>query len=245
MTTNIFDGTARVMASDSRWSICHGNYLIYLDDSGCDKILTRHNRAIMFAGNGGRIQEWKDWIMSDPTDDSNQPKEEGICVCMVDTTNGKVVLSVKQKVVNIHGYFAGSGSNYAAPCWVQNQDARRSVETAKVADICSGGEVKYIDVSNAEKHIHNLYTGSWVTIQMVDDAILKRGLVMNISNEGGKALPFAAAANDNEELADIKAKIAAGDLSASAPSDGMYEEWSSEEKGQLKRAFSDMFGWKK
>ena len=66
---------------------------------------------------------------------------------------------------------------------------------------------------------------------------------MNIPN-GGKSLPFASAANDNPELAEIKAKIAAGDLSASAPADGMYEEWSAEEKGQLKKAFSDMFGWK-
>jgi hypothetical protein len=242
MTTNVFDAVKRMMATDSRWSIRHGNYLIYLDDSGCDKILVRHQRAIMFAGNGRRIQEWKDWIMTDPTDSSKQPKEEGICICMVDMRTGNVVLSVKQKVVNQSGYFAGSGTDYAATCWVQNNDACRSVDTAKLADVCSGGEVKYTDIAG---NTHNLYTGSWVTIQMVDDAITKRGLVMNISNGGSTAASFATAANDNPELADIKARISAGELSASAPSEGMYEAWTEKEKAQLNQAFSEMFGWKK
>jgi hypothetical protein len=238
MTTNVFDETKGYMATDSRWSIRQGKYVVYLDDTGCDKILIMHNRAIMFAGNGGRIQQWKDWLQSEPKDDSGQPKEEGICICIADIQARKVKRSIKQKVISGGGYFAGTGTDYAVPCWLQNKDAKRSVDTAKQADMCSGGEVKYVDFIDGS---HNLYRGSNVTIQMVDNAILKRGLVMTTTN--AQSVPFATAANDDTELADIRAKIAAGDLSASAPSDGMYEEWTDEEKAGLKESLAEMFGW--
>jgi hypothetical protein len=238
MTTNVFDEDRGLMATDSRWSIRHGQYIIYLDDTGCDKILLVRNRAIMFAGNGGRIQQWKDWLLSEPKDSSGQPKEEGICICIADLASGKVKKSFKQELVDLTGYFAGSGKNYAIPCWKNNRDAKRAVETAKVDDYCSGGEVKYFDFKD---QTHNLYRGSYVTIQMVDDAILKRGLVMTTNKV--QSLPFATAANDDPELADIRAKIAAGDLSASAPSDGMYDEWTEEEKASLKESLAEMFGW--
>jgi len=238
MTTNVFDESSGVMATDSRWSIRQGKYIVYLDDTGCEKILLLKNRAIMFAGNGGRIQEWKDWLMSDPKDDSQQPKEEGICLCLVDLQTGKKIKSFKQTSVNDLAYFAGSGTQYAIPCWLANSDARRAVDTAKVADDRSGGEVKHYCFKTKQ---HNIYHGNQVTIRMVDDAILRRGLVMTTNNE--QSVSFAVAANDNAELADIKAKIAAGDLSASAPSDGMYEEWTAEEKADLKGCLADMFGW--
>lgn len=238
MTTNVFDEQRALMASDSRWSIRHGQYLIYLDDTGCDKIMIVRNRAIMFAGNGGRIQQWKDWLQSEPKDDSMQPKVEGVCICIADYETGKVKKSFKQRVIDSAGYFAGSGTDYAVPCWAANRDARRAVETAKQVDVCSGGEVKYVDFRAQQ---HNLYRGSNVTIQMVDDAILKRGLVMTMTT--AQPFSFSAAANDNPELAEVRAKIAAGDLSASAPSDGMYEEWSDEEKAELKESLAEMFGW--
>jgi hypothetical protein len=238
MTTNVFDEARGLMATDSRWSIPHGKYIIYLDDTGCDKILLVRKRAIMFAGNGGRIQQWKDWLLSEPTDDSMQPRVEGICICIADTTTAKVKNSFKQTVVDAEGYFAGSGTRFAVPCWSSNKDARRAVGTAKQADDYSGGEVKYVDFKGGS---HNLYRGSNVTIQMVDDAILKRGLVMTTNT--AHTLPFATAANDDPELAEIRAKIAAGDLSASAPSDGMYEEWSDDEKFSLKESLAEMFGW--
>ena len=238
MTTNVFDEARGLMATDSRWSIRQGKYIIYLDDTGCDKILLVRKRAIMFAGNGGRIQQWKDWLLSEPKDDSMQPKEEGICICIADVEAGRVKKSFKQTVVDKEGYFAGSGTRFAVPCWAFNRDARRAVDTAKQADDCSGGEVKYVDFKKSD---HNLYHGNKVTIQMVDNAILTRGLVMTTNT--AQSLPFAAAANDDAELAEIRAKIAAGDLSASAPSDGMYEEWSAAEKNELKESLAEMFGW--
>lgn len=238
MTTNVFDEAKGLMATDSRWSIKQGKYIVYLDDTGCEKILLMHNRAIMFAGNGGRIQQWKDWLLSEPKDDSLQPKEEGLCICIADLTTGKMKRSFKQTVVDNKGYFAGTGTTYAVPCWVQNGDAKRSVDTAKIADDFSGGEVKYFNFSSRK---HNIISGNNVTIQMVDNAILTRGLVMTTNDK--QSVSFATEAMRDADLAKMRAKIAAGDLSASAPSDGMYDQWSQEEKNSLKESLGEMFGW--
>lgn len=243
MTTNVFDGNAAVMATDSRWSIRHGKYVIYLDDTGFEKIELRNQHAFMFAGNGLRIQEWKSWIRSDPKDDSTQPAEEGICVCVVSMDTKQVKFSVKQDVEREGGFFAGSGSTYAVPCWLVNKDAKRAVDTAKQSDIFSGGEIKFFNFATGA---HNLgYPSGDITIQMVVEAINKRGLAMTTNVNSTQPFPFAVAANDNPELAEIRQKIANGELSANAPCDGMYNEWTKEEKSSLKRALGDVFGWNK
>lgn len=243
MTTNVFDETQGFMATDSRWSIRYGRYVVYLDDTGFDKLIVSHGHAFMFAGSGGRIQQWKTWIQSSPADDSEQPNEEGICVCIADIATKTMKRSVKQMLIPVGGYFAGTGTDYAAPCWIANQNVMRSVETAKQADVCSGGEVKYYNFVDGSNNLN--YPSGNITIQMVDAAILRRGLVMTTNTNMGQGLPFATAANDNPELAEIRGKIAAGELSAGAPSQGMYDQWSPEEKAGLKATLADIFKWKK
>lgn len=231
------------MATDSRWSIRSGNYVVYLDDTGFDKIEVRKGAAFMFAGNGGRIQQWKSWLRTDPQDDSNQPPEDGICICIANTTTKLMKSFGKENVVINGGYFAGTGTIYAIPCWQQNNDPRRSVETAKLSDIYSGGEVKFFDFAS-DKHNLNYPQGN-VTIQMVDQAILTRGLAMKINVNSAQPLPFPQAAKNDPEVAEIRDKIAQGHLSASAPCDGMYKQWTTEEKAELHDALADVFGWKK
>lgn len=233
------------MATDSRWSIQHGSYIVYLDDSGYEKILLWNGHAIMFAGNGGLIQQWKDWIRSNPPDASNQPPEEGICVCIVDMAAKKVKSSVKQIVLPVGGYFAGSGQIYAVPCWMKNRRAQLAVETAKSNDKLSGGDVKFYNLVSGENNLNvNFPTGN-LTIQTLTAALLKRGLVMETKKGAMHGVPFAEAANDNPELQQIVEKVANGELTASAPSEGMYSQWNAEEKASLKSALGDMFGWKK
>lgn len=243
MTTNAFDESRGLMATDSRWSIQHGKYVIYLDDTGFEKIEISNGHAFMFAGNGARIQEWKDWMRSDPAGDSNQPSESGICLCVVDMSTQKVKSSFKQTVVPGGGYFAGTGSLFAVPCWLKNNCAKRSVETAKESDIYSGGEVKFYDFVSGDNNLN--YPSGNITIKMVSDAISRRGLVMTSNVIANQPMSFAEAANDNQDLAEIRAKIASGELSANAPSEGMYAEWTAEEKSRLKSTLADVFGWKK
>ena len=66
---------------------------------------------------------------------------------------------------------------------------------------------------------------------------------MTTNEHTAQILPFPAAAADNTEIAEIRAKLAAGDLSASAPSEGMYDEWTAEEKKALEKTFAEIFSW--
>lgn len=248
MTTNIFDGTAHVMATDSRWSVKHGDFMLYIDDVGYDKIELCNGKALMFAGYGRKIDEWKKWIRSNPQDASNMPGFEGMAVCMVDVASKAVDFSAEQDIVNSGAYCAGSGSFYAFSCWSVNRCAKKAVETAKSTDIFSGGEVKYYAFTNGENNLN--YPQAQVTIEMVDKALSERGLVMNMNRNatGTPAIPFPKAAAANEQDAavkDIRAKVASGDLSANAPCDGMYNDWKDEDKSKFVDALGRMFGWKK
>lgn len=243
MTTNVYDQNLGVMATDSRWSVRQGNYVIYLDDTGFDKIEVRHQAAFMFAGNGKRIQEWKMWLRTDPPDDSGQPSEEGVSICIADTSTKIMQSFGKENVIYKGGYFSGTGTLFAFACWSVNSDPKRSVETAKKFDLFSGGEVKFFDFSTKS---HNLnYPTVEITIDMVGEAISKRGIAMKTNLNATQMPPFVLASNDEEELADIRRKIASGEISANAPCDGMYKEWSQQEKADLKKTLGQIFGWKK
>ena len=74
MTTNVFDGPVGLVATDSRWSIQRGRWLIYLDDTNFDKIELTDAAAFMFAGSAVLIEKWKLWIRSNPPDASGMPE---------------------------------------------------------------------------------------------------------------------------------------------------------------------------
>ena len=72
---------------------------------------------------------------------------------------------------------------------------------------------------------------------------------INIPQAGN--IPFSMAsisANDtNDALSaaeQIRNKIDSGELSANAPCDGMYNDWSAENKEKFNLALGEMFGWK-
>ena len=65
----------------------------------------------------------------------------------------------------------------------------------------------------------------------------------NPSYSVGLLVPVAAA--NDKEIGEIQRRIAAGDLSANAPSEGMYDSWSINEKASLKHTLSEIFKWKK
>lgn len=217
---------------------------MYVDDARFEKIERHSKAAFMFAGDGGRIQDWKDWIRSNPTDDSCMPECELMSVCIVDLSTKKVLFDERQIIINENGYFAGSGSMFAFQCWTVNRDAKQAVETAKQYDYATGGDVKFIDlVVNA----HNLnFPLADVRINDVNRAIVERGMVMEIAVNDTKKTPFklAAVAANDDELQGLREKIANGELSPSAPCQGMHNEWTIEQKAKLKSVLGQALGWK-
>jgi hypothetical protein len=245
MTTNVFDGNAGLIATDSRWSISWSKWVVYVDDVRFEKIERYLTSAFMFAGQGLKIQEWKNWIRSAPQDDTSMPTCDGLSVCIVDTARNVVTFSERQDIVKDGAYFAGSGSRFAYVCWDRNRNAQKSVETAKTVDIFTGGEVKFLDAKSGQ---HNLYHGTVnVTIDMVGKAIETRGMVMEIAaGTPQSGIPFKLselAAND-KEMKELQAKIANGELHPEAPCDGMYSEWSDDQTKRLKTALAGVFSWK-
>lgn len=246
MTTNVFDSNKAVIATDSRWSVKWSKWVVYVDDVPFYKIEHASDTAFMFAGKGDRIQEWKNWIRSCPTDDTQMPTCEGMCVCMVDVVDGQVVFSNGQDIVKDGAYFAGSGSRYAYVCWETNKDAKKAIETAKEVDVFTGGEVKFFDVKSRNHNLHVITNEA--TIQMVGQAIEQRGSVMEIlAGTGKSAIPFKMseiAANDRE-MQELQTKIASGELTPEAPCDSMYSEWNEDQVANLKAALAKTFKWKK
>ncbi len=246
MTTNVYDSVKGLMTTDSRWSVEYGRYLIYIDDARFDKVERHNNAVFMFAGNGQKIQAWKSWIRSSPTDDSGMPGCENMCVCIADVQSKEVLFKERQDIMRDGGFFAGSGSRHAFQCWSVNKDAVKAVQTAKTFDFSSGGEVKFVDFVSGK---HNLFSPTKdVTIEDVGRALATRGSVMEIAvNTAETKAPFKLAdlAANDEALKDVQGKIASGEISPTAPCDGMYSEWTDAQKSKLKGVLSDVFGWNK
>jgi hypothetical protein len=251
MTTNIFDGNTSVMATDSRWSIEYGQWLLYLDDTGYEKIERLNGRALMFAGRGLRIQEYKTWIRSQPADFSSMPEVKGMCVCMVDEATGTIIFQKHQEIEANGVLCAGSGARAAYSCWLLNKCARQAVESAKAKDPCSGGEVKYINFAKSETNIADVYPHSQLTINTISANIVQRGIAMKIQSTpyGTPNLPFSKAPSvldaqepPREEMAKL---VANGTLEATAPCNGMHNDWTEQDKENFKNALAKMFGWNK
>lgn len=239
------------MACDSRWSISYGPWFFYLDDSGYEKIERYNNVALMFAGDGRKIQEFKDWIASDPVDSSSMPAEKGMSVCMVDEATGKVMFEKHQDINSDNVLCAGSGALWAFGCWKDNKCSKQAVKTAIQKDFCSGGAVKYIDFAKPDTNLLPIPGAAKLHIDAVTNNILTRGNVMKIqaTPTGVPNLPLpkaegASAANDEQIARAEAARLAAnGQLSATAPCAGMHNEWSDQDRSAFKEALGKMFGW--
>ncbi|NMM15367.1 MAG: hypothetical protein HHJ17_17760 [Rhodoferax sp.] len=245
MTTNVYDSLAGMMSSDSRWSCQFGKYLIYIDDARFEKIEKYQNSVFMFAGDGTKIQAWKDWIRTSPKSNVGIPDCEKICICIADQAKNSVLFMERQDIVKDGGYFAGSGSRYAYQCWGQNKDPLKAVETAKVFDVSSGGDVKFFEFGSGK---HNLFSpiGKDVRIEDVSKAMATRGNVMEITvNSATNSPPFKLAdmAANDASLLDVQNKITSGQLSPTAPCDGMYSEWTAGQLDKLNSALGKVFDW--
>jgi hypothetical protein len=250
MTTNIYDGNSSVMATDSRWSIEYGSWLLYLDDTGYEKIERLNGMALMFAGHGPKIEEYKIWIHSSPKDFSSMPDVKGMSVCMVHESSNIVEFQKHQDIEANNVFCAGSGARPAYSCWLTNKCSQRAVESAKLKDHYSGGEVKYVNFVTSETNITKFYPQAQLTIGVISANIIQRGISMKIhaTPKGTPDLPFPKAgmdsANDDEAPREkMAALVASGELSATAPCDGMHSDWSEDDKGNFKRALGKMFGW--
>lgn len=248
MTTNVFDINSGLMTSDSRWSIRSPDqsFIIVLDNSGFDKLqyfdANNVGYSVMFAGNAQLICQWKQWLKNGALDP--QPpfviNGQTFTICIAENKSKNIDFVRGIDIQTDSAVFAGSGALSAYGCWAINSCAVKAVETAKTHDRCSGGDVRYINMSSLDNNI-NLALGS----EILMDSFLEKGMVMYTNPlstpQQTNGVPLKEAAANDGEVKKIMDDIANGSAIANAPCDAMYTPWSEEEKSKLNSAIAKIF----
>lgn len=237
MTTTVYDGIAKIAATDSRWSISLENAVVYVDDSNFDKIeyLSDKRLVVTFAGNASLIEVWKTWFRtgmqgSRPSVSEKGPSGEefSIATCILSLNDGGVLFAHGQDIEIENAKFAGSGGIHAHGCWQNHKCAVRAVDSAKKLDVFSGGETKYVNMMAGE---HNL--NSPLSCRDMTTSFLSKGFVMYLHNKADSPVPFQEAVSRDRAMEQLAQDIASGAVVARAPCDAMFKPWTPEEEKQL------------
>lgn len=226
MTTNVYDYGAGVFASDSRWSKIIGDWIVYIDDTGYDKIVFDDTLAMLFAGDMPPIEKWKQWFLNGRISTPPVAHLKGISICIAEMKTGKFVFDSGHSLRSGDSRFAGTGAPHAMNCWDMNKDARKAVETATTLDVCSGGKVVYLErislgtnVANCESH------------DRVYEQLKERGMMKNLKETRQPVLLKDAV---NDPVANgIAKQFMSGQNTLCAPFPGMHEDWTEEKKQEL------------
>ncbi|WNC09304.1 hypothetical protein [Pseudomonas coleopterorum] len=241
MTTNVYDQSSGFITSDSRWSVERDFAIMYVDDTGFDKIEEARGKVFLFAGDSETIQLWKTFLRSGPLSSQGRPAIEGIAILIAEADSGRLVYHYGQDILLPDSEapatsFAGSGARSAAQCWQANKCAKKAVETAKSFDLFSGGEVKSFELSTGK---HNL--NDQIDVKDLKAAFIKKGMVMFTANSPQQLVTVQEAAANDPRVAEIVTAIANGNVSLKAPCDAMYNQPTHADKKRLDAALDEIF----
>lgn len=241
MTTNVIDRRKYVVASDSRWSIFNEaqGYVVYVDDTGFDKIADRHFGSLICAGDARLIEAWKAWFRAPILDVANLPATEryepngavaSIVVSLVTKPDGRLVYSFGWYLDHEdEAKFSGSGAVAARDCYVLNHCGKTAVESAGLVDPMTGGETKFVEVQTMRHNLHSQV----VSLKEVEEQLLNRGHVMDLNTK--KVVPLA---QWNQQS--VAQGLEAGSLSLSAPTGQPHRAWTEVEKNELRKALQNL-----
>lgn len=236
----MIDLTSGISASDSRWSCQAPSFLLYIDDTGFEKIVHHGNLAFTFAGNGKLIQEWKNWLATNPSNSTGAPPTTAqtlqgpisITICIVRMSDKAPIFCRGRSIAFENALFAGTGATQARTFWAATKDAKLAVESAKSMDPFSGGSVKYLEFTNGKNNLSET-----ATIEDVGRLLATEGTVMYVANENRVfAVPVSDAEAKDTNVRQVVEQLKAGDVAATAPCSAMYNEWSQNEISELHAA---------
>ena len=216
------------MTSDSRWSVHYEGNLYFVDDTGFDKIEDRSVAVMICAGNAGLIEQWRNWFVDDncvtiPETEFHLPDgtvEQAVYVTIIGKPDFAVLFSSGlYSAFQSDALFCGSGAEYAKDCYSVNGCSLRCIESAKVGDPQTGGEIKFVefDISNNNLSVPQM------TLQELEDELFNRGKVMTIQTRD------IASMNDMDREK-LKKALSAGTVSMSAPTGQAPRAWTDREK---------------
>lgn len=244
MTTNVYDRSRLRMTSDSRWSVDSDfGAVLYVDDTGFDKIVIAAEHAFLFAGSAPVIQEWKDFLRKmEEGEVLPRPSAKGIALLMAKLSCGTIIASYGHDIAlpskdSLDASFAGSGARFAAKCWEKNKCSHRAVETAKASDPYSGGQVMYLELDSRETNIQNSSN-----VVELPRALIDKGMVMYKSAPTVvQQLSITEAAKNDPRIQDLLKEIASGTVEIQAPCDSMLSTPTQEENERIDKALAIIF----
>lgn len=256
MTTTIYDIEAKLVCSDSRWSMQipwndGSKSILYVDDTRFDKVADIENAVLLLAGDAELIAQWKKWWYEDaqnkvPHPELNLGPDRNIVLTIISKPTNEILFDAGPKLTyfcydkdrNL-AVFAGSGSKFAADHWGPVRCAIRSVEEAAESDPCTGGNVKFVDF---ESKTNNLSEPCYDKNEILNN-ITSRGMIMEINtlknSQNAVAIPLA----DHPHKDQVTNMVATGRVHAGAPTGNAKPfEWTDERKNKLQQAIDTVFG---
>lgn len=241
MTTNVICRVKQLITSDSRWS-CELNdtHIAFIDDACFDKLATRPAVAIVFAGDGQLISEWKRWFEMPALDFLRMPRVhrmEGnklfaLTVTIVKKDSCKVLFTSGWSLDHgEHASFSGSGAPFAKDCYVTNGCGRMAVISAGQSDPFTGGQTKFMELDTGSNNLSIMKS----TLQDVIQAINERGFVMDTTN--GTVTPIRDWKADTDNA--LRA-LANGELTVSAPTGHPTRAWSESEQQEFRKVLEEI-----
>ncbi len=246
VTTTVYDLSAQLLTSDSRWSAKTDDLsaIAFLDeDVGFDKIEHAHGHAFLFAGDSAVIDQWKQFLRGKPGSAQGRPGLAGIALLIVAVAGGNIRFSHGQDIwLPNNGsphlpasVFAGSGSHWAAVCWNTNRCGKKAIDTAKQWDVFSGGATKFFDLATGENNLSN--TASLAEMKRL---FIEKGMIMYV-NGAQQPLPLKTAAANDHKVKQLCDAIAKGQIAPSAPCDAMFGTPTADDEQRLDEALNSIF----
>jgi hypothetical protein len=244
MTTTVCDLLNRILAADTRWScgsqgefqLSDGKkYFVFCDSTGFDKISIVGKAALVTAGSGPLISEWKKWWAgkADPSQRPATHDSKGVnlvSLAIIDLKDSKYIFDAGRKTAlyctetgEIKAFTSGSGAHHAASSLLIYADAMKAVNYAAEHDFCTGEDVIYACYKTNRNNLNNDVNDYSVIV----DGIVQRGKIMilnqNRPNYVGSDISIHPLADE------IKKAFSTGQAVASAPVPGLNTfEWTAE-----------------
>lgn len=239
MTTNVLDRRNKIVASDSRWSShppAFPDLMVYVDDTGFDKIVDRPSAVMMCAGSMNLIALWKSWFAAGtgpmpPSELLDGTVRHEICVAVVRKRDFGLRFSAgTYENFEDAAEFCGTGAIFAKDCYSVNGCAMTAVTTASRHDPMTGGEVKFVDTKVPFKS--NVLNPS-TTVEQVEAQLATKGFVMEKSS--GNVFSIATGHLVHQQA--LSAAIASG---LSAPTGQKLRSWTEREREDLQKVMNEI-----
>ncbi len=251
MTTTVCDLLNKIITADTRWScgsqhelqLSDGNYyLAYCDTTGFDKISVVGKAALITAGHGGLIAEWKKWWAGDADPQKKPPTDLNgdnlVNIAIIDLEANQVIFDAGVKQVlyctitdEIKAFTSGSGASHAASSLLIDGCARSAVSFASLHDYCTGNNVSFA-CYQTDKNNLNVQINDY---NVIVEGIIQKGKVMNLNTS--KPSNNGCDIADHPLAEEIRSRFTSGQAVASAPVPGIGNfKWTNDTDDKFKNA---------